>query len=64
MNNDHNNGSHSDYKNGFHKDAEWMALCQQAAVERDPEKLLALTREINRLLKEREDALKNPAQRP
>jgi hypothetical protein len=43
---------------------EWMKLCEQAAVEKDPEKLLALTREINRLLRDREDGLKKPAQRP
>lgn len=36
----------------------WLKLCEQAAVEQDPEKLLALTREICRLLEEREIALK------
>jgi hypothetical protein len=38
---------------------EWFKLCEQAAVEQDPEKLLALTREICRLLDEREKTLKN-----
>jgi hypothetical protein len=37
---------------------EWLRLCEKAAVEQDPEKLLALTREICRLLREREDTLK------
>lgn len=40
------------------KNEEWKKLCEQAAVEQDPDRLLALTREINRLLKERENALK------
>jgi hypothetical protein len=38
---------------------EWMRLCEQAAVEQDPEKLMTLTREICRLLDEREKALKS-----
>jgi hypothetical protein len=37
---------------------EWMKLCEQAASERDPEKLMALTQEICRLLDEREQNLK------
>jgi hypothetical protein len=37
---------------------EWLKLCEQAAVEQDPDKLLALTREICRLLEERENTLK------
>lgn len=49
---------------GQNNKEEWMKLCEQAAVEQDPEKLLALTRKINRLLREREDGLKKPAQRP
>lgn len=36
----------------------WRKLCEQAAVEQDPEKLLELTREINRLLDEKEARLK------
>jgi hypothetical protein len=32
----------------------WWLLCEQAAVEQDPEKLLELTKEINRLLEEKE----------
>jgi hypothetical protein len=40
----------------------WMELCAQAAVEQDHEKLLELTREINRLLGEKEQRLqKKPA---
>lgn len=43
-------------ENGKEKD--WMRLCEQAAVEQDPEKLVALTQEICRLLDEREKRLK------
>ena len=35
----------------------WRQLCEQAAVEGDPEKLLTLVAEINRLLSEKEDRL-------
>jgi hypothetical protein len=31
----------------------WMHLCQQAAVEQDPARLLELTRQINDLLSEK-----------
>jgi len=37
---------------------EWLRLCRQAAVERDPEKLVELAREIDRLLSEKEIRLK------
>jgi hypothetical protein len=37
----------------------WLELCERAAaVERDPEKLHALVKEINRLLEEKETRLK------
>ena len=36
----------------------WEELCEHAAIEQDPEKLLALTTEINRLLLEKEERLK------
>jgi hypothetical protein len=36
---------------------EWEKLCEQAAVEQDAEKLQALTREICRLLEEKERVL-------
>jgi len=36
----------------------WKQLCEQAAVEQDPERLLTLIAEINRLLQEKEDRLK------
>jgi len=40
------------------KDKErWLELCQQAAVEQDPKKLMALVTEINRLLQEKEQRL-------
>ena len=37
----------------------WMQLCEQAAVEQDPKKLLELVAEINRVLEKREDRLKD-----
>lgn len=45
--------------NGEPGKEKWLRLCEQAAVEQDPEKLLILTREICRLLEERENALQN-----
>jgi hypothetical protein len=36
----------------------WMELCALAAKEQDPAKLLALTKEINRLLYEKEQRVK------
>ncbi len=33
---------------------QWRVLCEQAATEQDPEKLLKLMEEINRLLVEKE----------
>ena len=35
----------------------WMQLCAQAAVEQDPEKLMALVNEINDLLEKKERRL-------
>ena len=35
----------------------WMQLCEQAAIEQDPEKLLALVREINDILEAKERRL-------
>ena len=35
----------------------WQKLCEQAAVEQDPEKLLELAREISALLDEKEQRL-------
>jgi hypothetical protein len=42
----------------------WRKLCEQAAVEQNPEKLLQLTREINRLLDEKEARLKREKNTP
>lgn len=43
------------------KDKErWLELCQQAAVEQDPKKLMELVEEINRLLAEKEQRLHKP----
>lgn len=36
----------------------WMHLCEQAAVEQDPDKLLDLIRQINQILEEKERRLK------
>ena len=36
---------------------QWMQLCEQAAVEQDAEKLLALVKEINRMLDEKDRRL-------
>jgi hypothetical protein len=35
------------------KDEQWKALCVEASMEKDPETLLALITEINRLLEEK-----------
>ena len=37
---------------------EWTQLCEQAAVEQDPEKMMLLVSEINRMLDEKEERLK------
>jgi hypothetical protein len=39
------------------KKERWMELCDQAAVEQDSQKLLALVHEINRLLAEKQERL-------
>lgn len=39
----------------------WRELCERAENEQDVHKLIELAEEINRLLKEKEDRLKNPA---
>lgn len=36
----------------------WYQLCQLATIEQDPDKLLELVREIDRLLAEKEQRLK------
>lgn len=38
---------------------QWLILCEQAAKEEDPERLLALVQEINRLLEEKELRLRD-----
>jgi hypothetical protein len=35
-------------------DERWMLLCKEASTELNPEKLLELIREINRLIEERQ----------
>ena len=35
----------------------WLELCAQAAVEQDPDKLMALVKEINDLLEQKERRL-------
>jgi hypothetical protein len=39
------------------KTERWMELCKQAAVEQDPQKLMALVKEINELLEAKERRL-------
>lgn len=36
----------------------WMQLCERAATEQDPEKLMELIKQINDLLEEKERRLK------
>ena len=36
----------------------WMELCEQAATEQDPERVLQLINEINRMLDQRQERLK------
>jgi len=38
----------------------WKALCEQASVEQDPKRLLALIQQINELLKNNELSAKHP----
>jgi hypothetical protein len=44
----------------------WLELCEQAAIEQNSEKLVALVHEINRMLDEKEQRLKSgkPAKAP
>lgn len=35
----------------------WMELCEQAATEQDPERLLQLINEINRMLDQKQERL-------
>jgi hypothetical protein len=42
----------------------WMHLCEQAAVEQDPAKLMDLIKEINKLLEEKERRLKGDSNSP
>jgi hypothetical protein len=37
----------------------WMQLCEQAAVEQNPDKLMDLIKQINQLLEEKERRLKS-----
>jgi hypothetical protein len=41
-------------------DEEWKNLCEQAAVEKDPQKLLALAKKINDLLLGKQHRLRSP----
>lgn len=40
----------------------WRQLCEQAAIEQDPDKLIQLAHEITRLLDEKEERLKKARQ--
>jgi hypothetical protein len=41
---------------------QWRQLCELAAIEQDPEKLLALVKEINRLLEAKENRLRGKSE--
>jgi hypothetical protein len=41
-----------------HTKEHWMELCEQAATEQDPERLLQLINEINRMLDQKQERLK------
>ncbi len=43
------------------KEDRWKKLCQQAAVEKDPDKLVLLMREFDLMLEERQRQLKGKA---
>jgi hypothetical protein len=50
-------------KRGIHsmqgeKKERWMSLCEKAAQEQDPEKLMSLVQEITQLLDEKQERLK------
>jgi len=42
---------------------QWRQLCELAAIEQDPERLLALVKEINRLLDEKDKRLREKSER-
>ena len=42
---------------------QWRQLCELAAIEQDPERLLALVTEINRLLDEKEKRLRGKSEK-
>ena len=42
------------------KKEKWFELCEQAAKEQDPEKLMVLVEQIDALLQEKCERLKNP----
>lgn len=46
------------------REERWRELCAQAAVEQDPQKLLALVTEITRLLGEKYDRTKSTSDKP
>jgi len=46
------------------KNEDWKDLCARAAVEQDPEKLVELVKEINRLLQEQRERLRRPQPPP
>ena len=36
---------------------EWIVLCEQVAIEKDPARMIVLVRELNRMLDEKEERL-------
>jgi len=41
----------------------WLVLCEQAAFEQDPVRLLGLVTEINRLLEEKQERVREKSER-
>ena len=37
---------------------DWLQLCEQVAIEQNPERMIELIRELNRMLEEKEQRLK------
>jgi hypothetical protein len=46
------------------KKERWILLCEQAAIEQDPQRLLRLVEEIDQLLQEKHERLKRQPSEP
>jgi hypothetical protein len=43
---------------------DWKVLCEQAAVEQDPQQLVELVKQIDRLLEEKQSRRRNRSPKP